>query len=488
MTRLTNKGGRAAAFIGILLLPQAALHAADTREISRTVIPAKEDDLSWMRGANYVPSYAKNDVQIWMEYDAALIDRELGYAERLKLNTVRVFLQVAAYEKQPEKFMADFESLVALCDKHKIKMMPVLFDSCFDPQVVDVNNYRGKNWIPSPGFGRLGNDDWPAMEKYIKALVGKYKDDRRIVLWDVMNEPESTCEFGKPEGKAEIVAFVRRAIARVREEKPVQPLGIGWAYSRNINLSADISDVLILHNYANPQGLAVEIKRIEEMGMSLNKPVIMNEFVGRPKQRIEEAMPVVAKENIGWCFWELMIGSSQFSQGRKPYQGHIYPDGTCYSVKEVAAILQPAGYSESPEEVAAKAGFKLSDKVANSFTEEGITFSPLWKRWNGNAPSGNRLWHANVAGETAAREVEGASVVLVMKHGPDCGIATVTIDGKPAGKGEIDAYSAEVDWNRRTVLAENLGAGRHKVVITVTGRKAAASSNSYVQLVDVTGK
>jgi len=43
MTRLTNKGGRAAAFIGILLLPQAALHAADTREMSRTVIPAKDD-------------------------------------------------------------------------------------------------------------------------------------------------------------------------------------------------------------------------------------------------------------------------------------------------------------------------------------------------------------------------------------------------------------------------------------------------------------
>jgi len=459
----------------LLLLPLAALRAAD-------------DDLSWMRGANYVPSYAKNDVQTWMEYDSKIVDRELGYAERLKLNTVRVFLQMAVYEKQPEKFMADFEDFVVLCDKHKIKMMPVLFDSCFDPQVVDLNNYRGKNWIPSPGFSRLGNEDWPAMEKYIAAVVGKYKQDLRIVLWDVMNEPESTAEFGKTEGRARIVEFLRRALKRVRDEKPVQPLSIGWAGTGQTIFSADLSDVIIIHNYANPHGLAGDIQRTKEVGRSLGKPVIINEFVGRPQQRIEEAMPVVAKERIGWCFWELMIGSTQFSQGRRPYQGHIYPDGTCYSAKEVAAILCPEGHSGSAEEIAEKAGFKVSDKAAKSFSEEGISFSPFWEKWTGNGPAGNRLWFCRDANETASKEIDGRSVVLTMKHGPDCGIAAVTIDGKPAGKGEVDTYSAEVDWNRRIVVAENLAEGRHKVVVTVTGRKAAASSSSYVQVVDIMGK
>jgi len=196
----------------------------------------------------------------------------------------------------------------------------------------------------------------------------------------------------------------------------------------------------------------------------------------------------VARDKIGWCFWELMIGSTQFSQGRRPYQGHIYPDGTCYSVNEVAAILHPGGDDVSSAEVAAMAGFKVSDKSAKGFTEEGVVFSPLWEKWTGTGPAGNRLWYANDAGETATKDVEGRSVVLVMKHGPDCGIASVAIDGKPAGKGEIDTYNAEVDWNRQTVVAENREAGRHKVVITVTGRKAAASSNSFVQVVDIIGK
>ena len=101
-----------------------------------------KDDYAWIRGANYVPSYARNDVATWLDYEAAVIDRELGYAERLKLNTVRVFLQQAVFEKQPEKLLAEFENLLALCDKHKIKMMPVLFDSCHDPQTVDLEDYR----------------------------------------------------------------------------------------------------------------------------------------------------------------------------------------------------------------------------------------------------------------------------------------------------------------------------------------------------------
>ena len=81
----------------------------------------RSDDFSGMRGANYVPSYARNDVQTWMDYDPAVIDRELGYAERLRLNTVRVFLQVAVYERDPKLFLARFEDFLALCEKHHLR-------------------------------------------------------------------------------------------------------------------------------------------------------------------------------------------------------------------------------------------------------------------------------------------------------------------------------------------------------------------------------
>ena len=450
------------------------------------------DDFSWMRGANYVPSYAKNSVQLWMDYDPEVVDRELGYAAKLKLNTVRVFLQIAVFEKQPEQFMAALEDFLALCEKHDIRMMPVLFDSCADPQVVDVIDYHDKTWMPSPGFDRLGDEDWPAMEAYISAIVGKYRDDQRIVLWDVMNEPESTNKWrdwrgGTPENRAWILAFVRRALERVKDEDPMQPIGIGWSRFANIASTADLSGVLILHNYLDPNSLEAEIRQTKAMGERLNKPVIINEFVGRPRQEIEHALPVVTREGIGWCFWELMIGRTQFTQGERPYQGHIYPDGTCYSARDIAAILHPGGYEGDPEQIAAEAGFTVSERGLRGFTAEGIRFSPLWTSWKGPGPAGDRLWYARDAGERATKTVEGTRITVVLKHGPDCGIATVTVNGKPAAVAEIDAYSKDVDWNRRTVVAQGLPAGTHEVVVTVTGRKAAESSNRYVQVVDISG-
>ncbi len=128
-----------------------------------TVRASAREDLGTMRGANYVPSYAKNDVAIWMDYDPVVIDRELGYAERLNLNTVRVFLNQAVYEHEPKVFLERLENFLTLCEKHKIRAMLVLFDSCFDPQIVDLKDYRDKTWMPSPGFSRLGVKDRPAM-------------------------------------------------------------------------------------------------------------------------------------------------------------------------------------------------------------------------------------------------------------------------------------------------------------------------------------
>jgi len=448
-----------------------------------------KDDFAWIRGANYVPSYAKNDVAIWMDFDPAVIDREMGYASRLKLNTVRIFLSVQVYEKNPALFLERFEQFLAICDKHKIRMMPVLFDSCFDPQEVDITEYRDKNWIPSPGFHRLGEKDRPALAAYTKTIVSRYKADKRIVIWDIMNEPDITAHYRDWErgGRQTIDAFVRWALGYVREQGATQPLTVGWAdASANIAV-IDLVDVISMHTYCGYGELSRRLQELQHWGKLHNKPVILSEFVGRPQQPIEQAVPIAVKRKVGWFFWELMLGKTQFSQGRRPYQGHLYPDGTCYSAKEVAAILCPEGYTEAPEVVAERAGFRISDRAPKGFVEEGISFTSFWERWNGNGPNRGRLWFTAEANETAAKEVEGRRVVLTLKFGLDCGIVAVTVDGKPAAVATLDTYSAVVDWDRKVVVADNLTPGKHKVVVTATGRKAAASTHAYIQLVDIDG-
>ena len=115
------------------------------------------------------------DVQIWLDYDSGVIDRELGYAERLKLNTVRVFLQAAVYDREPNLFLERFEKFLGLCEKHRLRMLPVVFDSCFG-EFPNLVNYRNKDWMANPGQNRLGREHWPRLEQYVRDVVGGHKE------------------------------------------------------------------------------------------------------------------------------------------------------------------------------------------------------------------------------------------------------------------------------------------------------------------------
>ena len=296
------------------------------------------DDFSWLRGANYVPSYARNDVQIWMDYDAGVVDRELGYAAKLKLNCVRVFLQVAVYERDPKRFLDNFESFLSLCEKHRIQMMPVIFDSCFG-EFPDLEGYRDKDWMACPGQNRLGPEHWPAHQKYVADLMGNHRDDKRIMMWDVMNEPYIT-SFNTEADRRTIHTFLGQALAMARRQQPRQPLTVGWeTWSLAVDPKqyADKVDVIAFHNYT-PE-LRESVRSAQAGARKLGKPVIINEVVGRPHQSFQLAMPILREEKIGWCFWEMMLGRTQFSRNAPPYQGLIYPDATSYDAAEVAQVM-----------------------------------------------------------------------------------------------------------------------------------------------------
>ena len=302
------------------------------------VAASAPDDFSWLRGANHVPSYARNDVQTWMNYDPAVVDRDLDHAARLKLNCVRVFLQVAVYERDPKRFLENFESFLRLCEKHRIQMMPIIFDSCFG-EFPDLEKYREKDWMACPGQNRLSPKDWPAMEQYVRDVVGSHKEDRRIVMWDVMNEPYVT-SFNSEADRQTIHTFLGQALEMVRRQQPRQPLTVGWE-SWNLAVDpgqyADKVDVIAFHNYTPELRQAVRSARAG--AHKLGKPVVINEVVGRPHQGFQFAMPILREEKIGWCFWELMLARSQFSRNDPPYQGLVYPEGQSYDAEEIAQVM-----------------------------------------------------------------------------------------------------------------------------------------------------
>jgi len=298
---------------------------------------APGDAYSWIRGATYNPSYARNCVQIWLDYDSEVIDRELGYAERLRLNAVRIFLSVEAYEHDPEQFLARFENFLALARKHKLVVQPVLFDSV--GAAPDLKSYRQQDWLSSPAKQRVKNKaEWSKLETYVKAVVTPHKNDERIVMWDIANEPVG---FGR-EGSGpftldaypDVVAFVNYFLDYTRSLGTTRPLTAGIRLARDVRHVAEKCDVLCYHAYFVPME-----NDIRHLRSRYSKPIHTNETVGYYAGGFQQVIPVLNSQKVGWFFWELMFGSTQFTRGPKPMQGLINRDGSCRNIKDVAAVM-----------------------------------------------------------------------------------------------------------------------------------------------------
>src|ERR1700761_1162653 len=89
----------------------------------------------WLVGANFVPSDAINELEMFQtgSFNPALIDKELGMAEGIGMNTMRVFLQDQLYLSDPAGFKSRLDQFLTIADKHHIRPVLVLFDSCWEP-------------------------------------------------------------------------------------------------------------------------------------------------------------------------------------------------------------------------------------------------------------------------------------------------------------------------------------------------------------------
>ena len=85
----------------LLLASLAALHAADAPGRWRAErVNAWYAQQPWLVGCHFLPSTAVNDVEMWQPdtFDEATIECEIGWAQSLGFNTVRVFLNSVVWD------------------------------------------------------------------------------------------------------------------------------------------------------------------------------------------------------------------------------------------------------------------------------------------------------------------------------------------------------------------------------------------------------
>jgi hypothetical protein len=310
--------------------------------------PAKPPfgDFSWMHGVNYTPSYAATDVETWLKYDPAVIDREFKLAERIGLNCVRVFLQSLVYENSPERFLKNFDDFLAIADRHGLKVMPILFDSCFG---VSPSLESRHMWVANPGPDRMSEEHFEALDAYARAVVTAHVGDDRVALWDVMNEPSVTVLSLTEEGKAQLWAFVAHYCELVRKLDATHAITVGVASSDNSKV-VDLVDVLSCHSYApTREELRKRFSQTQSQAHEAGKPWIVSECCAPGwGSSYEMVFPELRDFGVGYTAWELVIGRNQFA----PISGLFYPDGTVRRMTSIEAVVGGAvpGVSEKPDE------------------------------------------------------------------------------------------------------------------------------------------
>ena len=323
----------------------------------------------WLVGSNYNPSTAINQLEMWQEetFDPKRIDEELGWAEQIGMNTMRVYLHDLLHKEDAEGLYKRMDTFLEIADKHHIKILFVLFDSCWDPfpesgkQRAPKPHIHNSGWVQSPGQKALQDTtQYPRLEKYVKETVAYFKGDQRILGWDVWNEPDNMT--GPSYEKVEIankVDLVYNLLGKVfkwaRESNPSQPLTSGvWAgdwTEANLKpifkLQLDQSDVISFHCYDKPKDFLKRINELKRYG----KPMLCTEYMARPNGSTFEGFLPIAKENkIAMINWGLVDGKSQtkysWDSWTKKYDAEpelwfhevFHTDGTPYKKSETDLI------------------------------------------------------------------------------------------------------------------------------------------------------
>ena len=88
----------------------------------------KKVDYSKIRGFNYTQSSARSDYEFWKKYDHKMVDREMGFAQRLNLNSARIFLNYQVYLEDKEVYLERVRDFVQTAWSHGISTNPILFN------------------------------------------------------------------------------------------------------------------------------------------------------------------------------------------------------------------------------------------------------------------------------------------------------------------------------------------------------------------------
>jgi hypothetical protein len=334
----------------------------------------------WPVGSNYVPANAINQLEMWQAatFDPARIDRELGWAHDLGMNTMRVFLHDQLWQQDAKGFKKRIDTFLTIAAKHGIKPIFVLFDSCWDPDPVlgpqrpPIPGVHNSGWVQGPGNAMNDPGQYPRFEHYVKDIVHSFAKDDRILAWDVWNEPDNegggNYKAREPKGKVDQVAMLLpKVFAWARSAGPSQPLTSGlwhdddWTDTAKLNpverTQVEQSDIVSFHSYDWPEKFEARVKQLLPYG----RPILCTEYMARGAgSTIDTILPLGKQYKVGMVNWGFVEGKTQttmpWDSWKRPYTDEpptlwfhdlLRADGTPYREREAQILRELTGASRA---------------------------------------------------------------------------------------------------------------------------------------------
>lgn len=305
------------------------------------------EEQPWIVGCNFTPSTAINQLEMWqMEtYDPNTIQRELGWANMLGFNTIRVYLHDLAWKRDSTEFKSRLDDFLKIAAHNKISTILVLFDDCWNinpkpgKQPEPTPGVHNSGWVQSPGSAKvLDSSSWSVLEEYAKDIITSFGGDERVLLWDLYNEPGNN-KLGEKS-----LGLLEAAFSWAKKADPAQPISVGvWFDNEALNkVQLQESDIITFHNYHDATNLRDQITCLKQHG----RPLICTEYMARTREsRFQTHLPIFKNEKVGCINWGFVSGKTQT----------IYPWGSEYGTPEPVVwfhdILRRDGTPFSREEV-----------------------------------------------------------------------------------------------------------------------------------------
>ncbi len=342
--------------INLFQVPRCGAEPLPRNPLSTATFPGQwPAEVAWqwyekvgpIRGFNYDPSYAVNDIAFWdpSTFNVRMIERELSWARNAGYNSTRIFLPYLEWKNNPRAFRRRVEQVLAVAQKNGISVTPVLLVAGNnighlgqqEEPIPGVHNSRAVQWPGSAAV--IDQKQWAPLKRFIQDIVRHFRNDRRILMWDMYNEPDNA-DIGE-----RCLPLLQAAFVWAREVQPSQPLtapvwhNYGSAFA---NLVMIVSDVVTFHNYDSAEQMEETIKLCRKF----RRPIICTEWLRRQVGNTFIAiLPVFSKYGVGWYNWGLVAGRTQTYMWWESKVGDPIPSVWQHDV------MKPDGLPYDPEEI-----------------------------------------------------------------------------------------------------------------------------------------